>query len=186
MAISAFTFLREVIATPSFISFSIPATVNHISQSIGLDQKGTLLYLSMAATIRVGVLALQGSFREHMTLLHTIDGISVIEVRTKEELESISGLIIPGQREAAGRVWGAATLRTGRVFVFTHAKRGSRMLYMAPHELCMQIGPLPCIDLDAQVARARRWHWSLNAGVSFPSFRNSRKWASQFGAPVRA
>ena len=51
----------------------------------------------MAAPIRVGVLALQGSFREHMTLLHTIDGISVIEVRTKEELESISGLIIPGQ-----------------------------------------------------------------------------------------
>ena len=51
----------------------------------------------MAAPIRVGVLALQGSFREHMTLLQTIDGISVIEVRTKEELESISGLIIPGQ-----------------------------------------------------------------------------------------
>ena len=68
----------------------------------------------MAAPIRVGVLALQGSFREHMTLLHTIDGISVIEVRTKEELESISGLIIPGQREAAGRVWGVA-LRRGRV-----------------------------------------------------------------------
>ena len=57
----------------------------------------------MAAPIRVGVLALQGSFREHMTLLHTIDGISVIEVRTKEELESISGLIIPGQLRGCGQ-----------------------------------------------------------------------------------
>ena len=46
--------------------------------------------------IRVGVLALQGSFREHMTLLNTIKDIDVIEVRTKEELETVSGLIIPG------------------------------------------------------------------------------------------
>jgi len=48
-------------------------------------------------TIRVGVLALQGSFREHMTLLNTVEGVKVIEVRTKEELETVSGLIIPGQ-----------------------------------------------------------------------------------------
>ncbi|GAX77451.1 hypothetical protein CEUSTIGMA_g4895.t1 [Chlamydomonas eustigma] len=45
---------------------------------------------------RVGVLALQGSFREHMTLLNAIPNVEVIEVRTKEELESVSGLIIPG------------------------------------------------------------------------------------------
>jgi glutamine amidotransferase PdxT len=49
-----------------------------------------------SGTLRIGVLALQGSFREHMTLLQRIDGIEVIEVRTKEELESVSGLVIPG------------------------------------------------------------------------------------------
>eukprot|EP00195_Chlamydomonas_chlamydogama_P007184 CAMPEP_0202899024 /NCGR_PEP_ID=MMETSP1392-20130828/7379_1 /ASSEMBLY_ACC=CAM_ASM_000868 /TAXON_ID=225041 /ORGANISM="Chlamydomonas chlamydogama, Strain SAG 11-48b" /LENGTH=260 /DNA_ID=CAMNT_0049585107 /DNA_START=69 /DNA_END=851 /DNA_ORIENTATION=- len=47
-------------------------------------------------TIRIGVLALQGSFREHMTLLQQIPGVDVIEVRTKEELESVAGLVIPG------------------------------------------------------------------------------------------
>lgn len=45
--------------------------------------------------VRVGCLALQGSFREHMALLKKI-GVDVIEVRTKEELESVAGLIIPG------------------------------------------------------------------------------------------
>lgn len=49
-----------------------------------------------ASCVRVGVLALQGSFREHISLLKTIPGVEVIEVRTKEELESVSGLVIPG------------------------------------------------------------------------------------------
>ncbi|KAI3434853.1 hypothetical protein D9Q98_002907 [Chlorella vulgaris] len=45
---------------------------------------------------RIGVLALQGSFREHMTLLARIPGVQAVEVRTKAELESCAGLIIPG------------------------------------------------------------------------------------------
>ena len=47
--------------------------------------------------VRIGVLALQGSFREHMALAKRVEGVAdVIEVRTKEELASVSGLIIPG------------------------------------------------------------------------------------------
>jgi 5'-phosphate synthase pdxT subunit len=46
--------------------------------------------------IRIGVLALQGSFREHMALLSQLPGVQVVEVRTKDELASVSGLIIPG------------------------------------------------------------------------------------------
>jgi 5'-phosphate synthase pdxT subunit len=42
------------------------------------------------------VLALQGSFREHMALLAQIPDVSVAEVRTKEELAGVAGLIIPG------------------------------------------------------------------------------------------
>jgi phosphoribosylformylglycinamidine (FGAM) synthase-like amidotransferase family enzyme len=45
---------------------------------------------------RIGVLALQGSYREHMSMLQKVPGVDVIEVRTKEELQSVSGLIIPG------------------------------------------------------------------------------------------
>ncbi len=34
----------------------------------------------MEGPIRVGVLALQGSFREHMTLLNRIPGVEAVEV----------------------------------------------------------------------------------------------------------
>lgn len=46
--------------------------------------------------IRIGVLALQGAFREHVTLLKSLPDVEAIEVRTLEELCSVSGLIIPG------------------------------------------------------------------------------------------
>ena len=55
-------------------------------------------------TIRIGVLALQGSFREHMALLHRIPGIEAVEIRTSEELRTVAGLIIPGElREKRGK-----------------------------------------------------------------------------------
>jgi len=46
--------------------------------------------------VRVGVLALQGSFREHMALLAKVPGVTPVEVRTREELAGVAGLVIPG------------------------------------------------------------------------------------------
>ncbi|CAM6085384.1 unnamed protein product [Calypogeia fissa] len=43
----------------------------------------------------VGVLALQGSFREHIVALRKL-GVEAIEVRKPEQLVGLSGLIIPG------------------------------------------------------------------------------------------
>lgn len=43
----------------------------------------------------VGVLALQGAFREHVKMLETC-GVDGVEIRRKEELANIDGLIIPG------------------------------------------------------------------------------------------
>ncbi|KAH7691464.1 5'-phosphate synthase pdxT subunit protein [Dioscorea alata] len=43
----------------------------------------------------VGVLALQGSFNEHMAALRKI-GVKGVEVRKPEQLESVDSLIIPG------------------------------------------------------------------------------------------
>ena len=45
--------------------------------------------------MRIGVLALQGAFREHATALHKL-GADVVEVRLPEELEGLDGLVIPG------------------------------------------------------------------------------------------
>jgi 5'-phosphate synthase pdxT subunit len=43
----------------------------------------------------VGVLALQGAFREHRQVLEQL-GCDVVEVRTTSDLEGLHGLIIPG------------------------------------------------------------------------------------------
>ena len=43
----------------------------------------------------VGVLALQGDFREHLAVLHRL-GVEAVEVRTPEELAGVDGLVIPG------------------------------------------------------------------------------------------
>lgn len=45
--------------------------------------------------MRVGVLALQGDFREHLAILTSI-GVDGIEVRTPEELATVDALIVPG------------------------------------------------------------------------------------------
>jgi 5'-phosphate synthase pdxT subunit len=44
---------------------------------------------------RVGVLAVQGNFREHAAILARL-GAEAIEVRKPEELERLDGLIVPG------------------------------------------------------------------------------------------
>ena len=45
--------------------------------------------------MKVGVLALQGDFREHAHVLRTL-GADVVHVRRAEELSEVAGLVIPG------------------------------------------------------------------------------------------
>ncbi len=45
--------------------------------------------------MRIGVLALQGAFREHLDTLHAI-GVEGVRVREPADLEGVSGLILPG------------------------------------------------------------------------------------------
>ena len=44
---------------------------------------------------RVGVLALQGNFREHEAMLRRL-GVDAVEVRKPEELAGLDGLVVPG------------------------------------------------------------------------------------------
>jgi pyridoxal 5'-phosphate synthase pdxT subunit len=50
--------------------------------------------------VRVGVLALQGAFREHVEALRRL-GAEAVEVRLPEHLEGLDGLIIPGGESTA-------------------------------------------------------------------------------------
>ena len=45
--------------------------------------------------LRIGVLALQGNFREHVAMLRRL-GVETVEVRKPAELDGLDGLVIPG------------------------------------------------------------------------------------------
>ncbi len=45
--------------------------------------------------MKIGILALQGDFAEHITMLKKM-GVETVEVRLPEQLEGLDGLIIPG------------------------------------------------------------------------------------------
>ena len=49
----------------------------------------------MERSLRIGVLALQGAFREHVVALRRL-GADVVEVRMPDELHGLDGLVIPG------------------------------------------------------------------------------------------
>jgi len=49
---------------------------------------------------KVGVLAIQGAFREHRKVLERL-GVEAVEVRSKADLAGIGGLIIPGGESTA-------------------------------------------------------------------------------------
>jgi 5'-phosphate synthase pdxT subunit len=50
--------------------------------------------------MRIGVLALQGAFREHAAMLRGL-GVDVVEVRLPAQLSGLDGLVIPGGESTA-------------------------------------------------------------------------------------
>jgi 5'-phosphate synthase pdxT subunit len=50
--------------------------------------------------MRIGVLAVQGNFREHASMLRRL-GAEPVEVRKPEQLEELDGLVIPGGESTA-------------------------------------------------------------------------------------
>lgn len=56
----------------------------------------------MSGVVRIGVLALQGAFREHLEVLNRL-GVKGLEVRRPEHLSGCEGLILPGGETTAQR-----------------------------------------------------------------------------------
>jgi 5'-phosphate synthase pdxT subunit len=50
--------------------------------------------------VNIGVLAVQGNFREHAAMLRSL-GADVVEVRKPEQLEGLDGLVLPGGESTA-------------------------------------------------------------------------------------
>ncbi len=66
--------------------------------------------------MRIGVLAVQGAFREHAAVLRRL-GANVVEVRLPEHLDGLDGLVIPGGESTA-------ILRLMRLYGLDEAVRG--------------------------------------------------------------
>jgi 5'-phosphate synthase pdxT subunit len=61
---------------------------------------------------RIGVLALQGAFIEHITTLYQL-GVDAMPIRLPQEIEGLSGLIIPGgESTTIGKLMGDYELRS--------------------------------------------------------------------------
>ncbi len=52
--------------------------------------------------MRIGVLALQGAFREHLDMFESL-GVEAVPVRLPADLEGVSGLVLPGGESTAMR-----------------------------------------------------------------------------------
>ncbi len=68
--------------------------------------------------MKVGVLAVQGNFREHAAMLRAL-GADVVEVRLPEQLDGLDGLVIPGGESTA-------IMRLMRLYGLEDAIRGFR------------------------------------------------------------
>ena len=65
-------------------------------------ERDTYMSISSTAKIKIGVLALQGAFLEHVNMLRaTSKNLDVSEVRVVSELKDLDGLIIPGGESTA-------------------------------------------------------------------------------------
>jgi 5'-phosphate synthase pdxT subunit len=51
--------------------------------------------------ITIGVVGVQGAIKEHIDKLSKISNVSPIIVKTKEEIELVDGLILPGGESTA-------------------------------------------------------------------------------------
>jgi 5'-phosphate synthase pdxT subunit len=66
--------------------------------------------------MKVGVLAVQGNFREHAAMLRAL-GAEAVEVRLPEQLDGLDGLVIPGGESTA-------IMRLARLYGLEEAIRG--------------------------------------------------------------
>jgi pyridoxal 5'-phosphate synthase pdxT subunit len=71
--------------------------------------------LGVNERLRIGVLAIQGDFREHANVLRRL-GVDAIEIRKPGELKGLDGLVIPGGESTA-------IMRLARLYGFEEALR---------------------------------------------------------------
>jgi 5'-phosphate synthase pdxT subunit len=122
--------------------------------------------------MKIGVLALQGAFIEHIQTLRAI-GVEAVEVRLPADLEGLSGLILPGGESTTIRRlidrWGM------REPIMTLAARGAPIfgtcagMIVLAREIAGDEAPiLPLLDVTVQRNAFGRQLDSFEADLSVP------------------
>ena len=93
---------------------------------------------------KVGVLAVQGNFREHAAMLRRL-GADVVEVRKPEELEGLDGLVVPGGESTT-------FMRLMRLYGLDEAVRAfdGPILGTCAGMIVLDRNPLGLVDLEVE------------------------------------
>lgn len=124
--------------------------------------------------MRIGVLALQGAFVEHIKMLREL-GVEAVEVRLPEQLEGLDGLIIPGGESTTigklAEMYGF--MEPLRAFAAGHAVWGTcaGMIFMA-REIGMDQPLLGIMDIVVERNAFGRQVDSFETDLSIPVLNN--------------
>jgi pyridoxal 5'-phosphate synthase pdxT subunit len=138
--------------------------------------------------MKIGVLALQGAFREHLQTLDTI-GVQGVPVRLPADLDGISGLILPGGESTTMRHlierWGLAEpiqrlARTGAPLFGTCAG----MIVLSSQIVGGEPPVLPLLDVSVERNAFGRQLDSFEAELSVPVLGDRPVHAVFIRAPV--
>lgn len=128
----------------------------------------------MEADMKIGVLALQGAFREHCWMLERL-GVTAVEIRKADELDEVAGLIIPGgESTTIGKLmvqWGLmekvqARVRQGMAVYGTCAG----MIMLAKEIIGSDQPRLGLMDVSVQRNGFGRQRESFEATMFVPEF----------------
>jgi 5'-phosphate synthase pdxT subunit len=94
--------------------------------------------------MKVGVLAVQGNFREHAAMLRAL-GAEAVEVRLPEQLDGLDGLVIPGGESTA-------IMRLARLYGLEEAIRsfGAPVFGTCAGMILLDRAHLGLVDLDVE------------------------------------
>ena len=138
--------------------------------------------------MKIGVLAVQGAFAEHMATLDAI-GVEGVEVRLPSDLEDVSGLILPGGESTAQRRlierWGL------RQPILDLARSGAPLfgtcagMILLAHEIADgDPTVLPLLDIDVRRNAFGRQLDSFEADVAVPMLGDRPVHAVFIRAPI--
>ena len=141
-----------------------------------------------ARDMKIGVLALQGAFREHLDTLASI-GVEGVRVREPADLDGVSGLILPGGESTTMRLlierWGL------RQPIFDLAERGAPifgtcagMIVLADEIAGGEPPILPLLDVTVERNAFGRQLDSFEAELSVPVLGDTPVHAVFIRAPI--